>query len=85
MKEASSIIVPDQQFGHGGPEMLREFIAETLWAVGVHAAHGCEYAGIGNDGMLQLSIHHMVCCAKAVVATFSLQELNARERKGGLR
>jgi hypothetical protein len=66
----------EQLPGHGSPEILREVIAEDLLSVVLHAQHGCDYAALGNDRLLQLSIHHTVCCLRAVIAT--LNDLKAR-------
>jgi hypothetical protein len=60
---------------------VREYIAETLGAVSFYAAHGREYAEFGQDAMMQLSIHHAVCCLKAVIET--LEDLKKLNLQGG--
>ncbi len=70
--------------GHGSPEMLREFIVGSLSAVAMHAEHGCDYASIGNDHLLQLMLHHSTCGLRAAYETLKdLKELKAREGSNG--
>lgn len=77
MRSFSSAI--SDELVHGGPEMLRASIAHDLQSVTVHATHAYDYALIGEDRLMQMSIDRAVCCLRAAYETSKdLKGLGAR-------
>lgn len=65
------------------PEMLCEFIRETLAGAQIHAQLGITYAEIGNIAGLNYSARSLVACTRAAISTLAdLNALNALRRAG---
>ena len=57
------------EVGHGGPEMLREFIAEHLQLAAMHCQLGIGHAEVGDDLGLAYSVRRLSAYFNVVVAT----------------
>ncbi|WP_375410659.1 hypothetical protein [uncultured Methylobacterium sp.] len=62
------------------PEMLFEFIRDTLAGAQIHAQLGITYAEIGDIAGLNYSARSLVACTRAAVST--LADLNALRKVG---
>ena len=54
----------------GSPAELRGFISEVLRGAYVHTCHAIDYAELGQDELLCLSLRNATSCFRAALATY---------------
>lgn len=69
----------DSRAAHGTPAALREFVAECLHMSAFYAGMGVDYAAVGDDKLLEVSLKKSVACTRQAVSVMKmLAEANAQ-------